>query len=218
MARILFTKKVLAESVSSLEKMGIAIDYQPVISTCTVNQNAFSLLNKSLIFTSVNAVEAFFKSDFIVEDNTVYCVGIKTAQALKRHGILPKITSRNAAELADVLKNHKTEDFIHFCGDLALTTLKEEFNGQRIPYRQIVVYKTILLYPKINEKYEALVFFSPSGVRSFAGFNNFEGSKLFAIGETTAAEIKKFSLQEVFTSPENNLEDLVEVIKREFAS
>ncbi len=58
-----------------------------------------------------------------------------------------------------------------------------------------------------------MVFFSPSGVRSFAKFNSLEKLKIFSIGQTTEKELKKFTQNRIFTSKESNLEDLLSVIR-----
>ena len=67
---------------------------------------------------------------------------------------------------------------------------------------------------EIHEKYEAVVFFSPSGVRSFAKFNSLENLKIFSIGQTTEKELRKFTQNKIFTSKESNLEDLLTIIKQ----
>ena len=67
---------------------------------------------------------------------------------------------------------------------------------QNISYRKITVYNTEEINPLINEKYHAAVFFSPSGVRSFAKHNSLENLKLFSIGETTEKELKK--IEDIF--------------------
>ena len=76
-----------------------------------------------------------------------------------------------------------------------------------------MLYNTKILYPEIHEKYEAVFFFSPSGVRSFAKFNSLENLKIFSIGQTTEKELRKFTQNKIFTSKESNLEDLLTIIK-----
>ena len=97
-------------------------------------------------------------------------------------------------------------------GNLALDVLDKTLPLQNISYKKVTVYKTNLLYPKISEKYDAIVFFSPSGVRSFAKFNSLENLKLFSIGQTTEKELRKFTQNKIFTSKESNLEDLIKII------
>ena len=101
---------------------------------------------------------------------------------------------------------------------MALDVLDKTLPLQNISYKKVTVYKTNLLYPKISEKYDAIVFFSPSGVRSFAKFNSLENLKIFSIGQTTEKELKKFTQNRIFTSKESNLEDLLNIIKQKAES
>ena len=121
--------------------------------------------------------------------------------------------------MADFIIDYsQKEKFLHFCGNLALDVLDKTLPLQNISYKKVTVYKTNLLYPKISEKYDAIVFFSPSGVRSFAKFNSLENLKLFSIGQTTEKELKKFTQNRIFTSKESNLEDLLNIIKQKAES
>lgn len=95
---------------------------------------------------------------------------------------------------------------------MALDVLDKALPLQNISYKKIVVYETKLIEPKISGKYEAVSFFSPSGVRSFARFNSFGDMKIFSIGETTESEIKKFTNNPIITSKESNLDDLLKLI------
>ncbi|HMU08036.1 MAG TPA: uroporphyrinogen-III synthase, partial [Kaistella sp.] len=86
---------------------------------------------------------------------------------------------------------------------------------QNIEYRKVVVYETELLYPKVEQQYDAVAFFSPSGVRSFVQHNLLNFSKIFSIGETTTSEIGKFTDKGVFTGKDNDLAALLQLIKVE---
>ncbi|WP_238555422.1 hypothetical protein [Chryseobacterium sp. P1-3] len=58
-------------------------------------------------------------------------------------------------------------------------------------------------------------FFSPSGVRSFAKQNSLENMKLFSIGETTSGELRNYTKGKIFTSEDNNLTSIFELIRKE---
>ena len=77
----------------------------------------------------------------------------------------------------------------------------------------IVIYNTIELNPKIEKNFNVLVFFSPSGVRSFAKNNAFGNCKIYSIGETTSDEVRKYTENEIITSQENSLADVLELMK-----
>lgn len=219
---VLFTKKLNSALVSKNLETEISYNFCEVIKTIPRTLEPFHLGGHSLIFTSISAVDSFFANGFVPNENfrdkdfnKIYAVGLKTKKELRKHGYGTFKVVRNGATLSDfILKNSAYEKFLHFCGNLALDVLDKSLPLQNIFYKKIPVYDTVLLYPKITDNYDAVCFFSPSGVRSFAKFNSFEGKKIFSIGETTTAEIRKFTQEKIFTSERNTLEDLLGILVR----
>lgn len=234
--KILFTKSLDKEKVT--EKLGtvtlsistplninsveVSVDFVDVIQVQTIKTKPFGLNNNSLIFTSVNGVKAFFENGFSANENfaepknynKIYVVGSQTKKELRKHNFGTFKLCKNANELSQfIIENSVNEKFLHFCGDIALDILDEKLPLQNISYKKILVYKTKLLYPKIDEKYQAIVFFSPSGVRSFAKFNSFDNVTIFSIGKTTTSELEKLTDNKIITSTENTLADLLNLIK-----
>ncbi len=219
--RILFTKKIEEELISQYLGNQFSYDYASVITIENKKVTSFSLSGKSLVFSSANAVRSFFENKFCPNENftqrscfnKIYAVGLKTKAELRKHGFGTFKVTKKASELAEFIIEHcSSEQFLHFCGNLSIDVLNRSASLQNIYYKKIVVYETKLLFPKIEEKYDAVVFFSPSGVRSFAKFNSFEDVKIFSMGETTEKELKKFTNQHIFTSKENNATDLLRLI------
>jgi len=218
---ILFTKNIDSKYIS--EKLGnnISVDCIEVIKTRSIPVERFDLKNRSLIFTSSNGVKSFFENrfqpneDFTAKNyNKIYCVGEKTKRELRKNGFGTFKVLKNAETLSQfITENCVHEKFIHFCGNLALNVLDKELPLQNISYKKVTVYETEALNPVIHEKYHAIVFFSPSGVRSFAKNNSLENVILFSIGETTSKEIRKHTKSEIFTSTENTLLNILSVIK-----
>lgn len=217
---ILFTKNLDPKYIS--EKLGndISVECIEVIKTKSIPVKSFDLKNKSLIFTSLNGVKSFFENgfkpneDFTAKNyNKIYCVGEKTKRELRKNGFGTFKVLKNAETLSQfIIENCVHEKFIHFCGNLALDVLDNELPLQNIQYEKITMYETEALNPTIHEKYHAIVFFSPSGVRSFAKNNSLENVILFSIGETTSKELRKYTKSEIFTSHENTLLNLLSVI------
>lgn len=224
--KILITKTGIEEEV--LKKLGAEFiyDFQNFINIENVKTKSFPLKNHSLIFSSVNAVKSFFENGFKPNENfldknfnKIYAVGLKTKKEIRKNGFGTFKVKKNMSELSDfIIENCNKEKFLHFCGDLALDILDRNLPIHNISCKKFILYKTNLLYPKISEKYDAVVFFSPSGVRSFAKFNSLENLKLFSIGKTTEKELKKFTENIIFTSKESNLEDLLNIIKQKAES
>ena len=221
--KILFTKKLNEKQVSEKLGNGFSCDFVEVIKIKYKEVRPFDLENYSLIFTSVNGVDAFFANGFKPDENfmdkhfnKIYCVGKKTKARLRKYGFGVFKLKKNAKELSEfIVENCAKERFIHFCGNLALDILQKKLPLQNIEYRKVVVYETELLYPKVEHQYDAVAFFSPSGVRSFVQHNLLNFSKIFSIGETTTSEIDKFTDKGVFTGKDNDLAALLQLIKVE---
>lgn len=219
---ILFTKNLDSKYLS--EKLGndISAECIEVIKTKSIPVKIFDLKNRSLIFTSLNGVKSFFENGFTPNEdftaknyNKIYCVGEKTKRELRKNGFGTFKSLKNAETLSQfIIENCVHEKFIHFCGNLAIDVLDNELPLQNIQYKKVIVYQTEELNPTIHEKYHAIVFFSPSGVRSFAKNNSLENYLLFSIGETTSKELRKHTKSEIFTSNENTLLNLLWVIRR----
>ena len=151
--------------------------------------------------------------------NKIYTVGIKTKRELRKYGYGTFKVTRHAKELSEfIIDSSSKEKFLHFCGNLALDVLNKTLPLQNISYKKVPVYETQLLYPVVNEEFNVLAFFSPSGVRSFIKHNSLEGKKLFAIGQTTEKELKKHTKNTVWSSEENNFEGLLKLLAKQLTT
>ncbi|WP_417428004.1 uroporphyrinogen-III synthase [Halpernia sp.] len=221
---VLFTKKIDEQLITERLQKNIQPSFTEVLKFKIRTFRPFPLHSNSIIFTSVNGVEAFFQNHFLPKENfaikpynKIYCVGTKTRLKIREFGFGVFKTCKNAKELCEfIIEKAGKEQFIHFCGNLALDILDKKLPLQNINYKKLVCYDTELLYPQISEKYDALVFFSPSGVRSFAKYNSLENCMLFSIGDTTSEEIKNFTNQNIITSKDQNLKSLLELINNKF--
>lgn len=221
--KILFTKNIDQNIISKELGEDILVDCIEVIKTKPIIISPFDLKNYSLIFTSVNGVASFFKNRFKPNENftaknynKIYCVGEKTKRALRKFGFGTFKVLKNADTLSRfIIGNCQHEQFLHFCGNLAINVLDKDLPLQNIKYKKITIYNTEEINPLIPEKYHAAVFFSPSGVRSFARRNSMEGMKIFSIGETTSSELRNYTQERIFTSEENTLTSIFELIRRE---
>lgn len=217
---VLFTKKVDGKVVSEQFGNHFSYDFVDVIAIRHLDVAPFDLRGRALIFTSVNGVRSFFKNGFQINEdftcpgyNRVFAVGPKTKQELRKYGHGTFKVLRHASELSTfIIAHYPKERFLHFCGNLALDVLDRNLPLQNISYRKITVYNTDLLYPQVTRPYDAVVFFSPSGVRSFLKKNEIRGKQLFSIGYTTEKELAKYTDQQIHTSKESHLADLLHVI------
>lgn len=221
--RVLFTKKSIEQEVTKKLNPKIQCDFINVLKIKHIPTVPCSLSNYSLIFTSVNGVQSFFDNNYQPNEdftnqigfNKIYAVGLKTKKELRKNGFGTYKVTKHASELLDFIIEHSAkEKFIHFCGNLALDLLDKKLPLQNIRYKKVVVYETELLYPKVDENHDAICFFSPSGVRSFAKFNSLDNKILFSIGETTEKELKKWTQNKIITSKESSLNDLLRLVNQ----
>lgn len=221
--KILFTKNIDPSVISKELGSDIQADCVEVIKIHPIKVAPFDLKDHSLIFSSANGVRSFFENQFKPNEdftaknyNKIYCVGEKTKKEIRKNGFGTFKVLKNAETLSNfIISKCQHESFVHFCGNLAIDVLDRSLPLQNIKYKKVTVYQTEELYPSVPEKYHAVVFFSPSGVRSFAKHNSLEGMKLFSIGETTSDELRKHTQQEIFTSEGQTLVSILELIKKE---
>ena len=170
----------------------------------------------NLIFTSKNAVKAFLQQ--FDESNfskfQAFCVGEKTKSFLEENGLKVVKMAQNALELGDfIMNNRKNEAFLFLSGNQRRDELPKLLEKNNVQYREILVYKTHLLPKKFNRNFDGLLFFSPSGIRSYLKENNIGQSFAFCIGQTTSTEAKKHTDQIIIANKPTVENVLVQVIK-----
>ncbi len=213
----------------SLRKMaaaaGISIDEVSFIETESILsvevQQEIELASTEIatvVFTSMNAVDAVtIFLDGHQPDWQIYSIGTATARLIKAYFGEERIagTASDAASLAEliVLEAEETgiSEVIFFCGDQRRDELPQILNEHQIEINEIVVYQTLQTSHKIEQEYFGILFFSPSAVNSFFKVNKVAAKTiLFAIGNTTAGEIKRYSANKIITADEPGKENLVE--------
>lgn len=151
------------------------------------------------IFTSQNAVKGFLKHklDFYKEKDQAlecFCVGEKTKLLLEQNGQKVLKTSQNASDLGHFIsKYYKNESFLFFCGNRRINDLPDILLNAKIRFEEIEVYQTDLKPHHFSEPFDGVLFFSPSGVKSFISVNGLGTSTVFCIGDTTAREAAKYA-------------------------
>ncbi len=193
MKNILSTKLLTPDQKTILNDAGIHFqDYEAI----KIHYQEFQLTADFdyYIFTSQNAVRAFInhKSNFYKKkelEKACFCVGSKTKLLLEKNGHKVVKMTQNATELGCfIVKNHKKASFIFFCGNRRYDDLPNILTKDKLHFKEIVVYKTELKPQHFSESFDGLLFFSPSGVKSFTLSNDMGNSAVFCIGDTTAAE------------------------------
>ena len=186
MQTILSTKKLSEKNKVKLENAGFLVVEKNFIKTKSV---AFSIedTNENLIFTSKNAVKSIlpFKKELI--NKNAFCVGSKTKKILEKNGFSVLASAENAETLGNKIKEEFNQlQFTFFCGNIRKETLPNILKENKIELNEIVVYKTKLKPHKISVKIDGILFFSPSGIKSYLLENEIKTEICFCIGNTTA--------------------------------
>ncbi|MDB9976807.1 uroporphyrinogen-III synthase [Flavobacteriaceae bacterium] len=152
--------------------------------------------NGSWIFTSKNAVDAVFSINKNIDKffNKIYCVGENTKSLLLKKG--QKITkmAQNSSILADfILKTAKNEEFIFCRSDIKNEEFSIFFKKKNIKLKELVVYNNIAEPIKYNQVFDAILFYSPSGIKSFMTNNSLNNSYCICIGNTTSKYVNQYS-------------------------
>tara|TARA_Y100000815_G_scaffold275806_1_gene318117 strand:+ start:27647 stop:28300 length:654 start_codon:yes stop_codon:yes gene_type:complete len=162
---------------------------------------------KNAIFTSQNAVRSVEGKNLSFENT--FCVGKKTEALLTKNNKNVIKMSQNASELAHFIqKNYQNEAFWFFSGSKRRDEIPASFKNSKNTLFEVKTYKTTLNSVKFDQKWDGILFFSPSGVSSFTEKNTLGNSTIFCIGETTASEAKKFS-QNIIVANATSVESVI---------
>lgn len=181
---------------------------------------------KNIIFTSQNTVRAFLRS---IEKKSAdagekqkgftpipqiraFCVGEKTRGLLEQSGIRVVESTDYGAELAEILVDkYRKESFLFLCGDKRLAAIPDQFEKYAIPFKEQIVYRNSPNIQVHTSDFHGILFFSPSGIKSFAVKNRLRNSLSFCIGTTTAVEAQKHT-QNIIIANKPTVESVLEKV------
>lgn len=203
--KILVTRELDELSEIFAKKVGLQVVVNPVIriefssDTRELAEQISQADYDAIAFTSQNAVRAFsdilWKEKVKIPQVKFFAIGDTTARHLKLLEVEPLVPKNNdALELADlILKDTNIKTVLFPCAEHHLEDLPEWLRRQKIQVRELICYSTILLKNKIDmDGIEGIVFMSPSAVKSFFSANKeLSPVPCFAIGRTTAEELKR---------------------------
>ncbi len=186
--KLTFSQKELLVSseISLVEYNAILIEFIP-----------FNIPNKikKAIFTSQNAVHSFIQNKALKPQiDEVFCVGEKTKELLVKNGQNVVKNEKNVSILANFIKKtYENELFYFFCGNLKNATLRSSLESSKNEVFEVKTYQNTAKWMHFSQFFDGILFFSPSGVSSFASENSIDSAIAFCIGETTASEAKKYT-------------------------
>lgn len=227
--QILSTKCIDETLVSTASIYNICIDQASFIKTEEIIDAALqqriielSQQNATVVFTSANAVNAVSK--FISTENSwkIFCIGRQTKELIAdifgQQNILG--IADNAGQLAErIMEERYIKKIVFFSGCQRRDELPEKIKKHGIELEELAVYKTIQTPHVISKSYDGILFFSPSGVKSFFSVNRIsDKTQIFVIGATTANEVKLFSQLPIKISEYPVVENLVYLAIKHFSN
>jgi len=221
---VLSTKTLSNSALEILMAAGFEVTCYDAISITFIDFEAPEYIENA-IFSSQNGVDSFFET---TGTNTkikhCFCVGEKTAKKLEALGQNVVKIAQNATELgAFIAKNYKNETFYMICGSRRRDEIPELLKREHIDLFELKTYKTDLNQRHFEQKWDKILFFSPSGVESyFLAHHKKNGASdvieeiataAICIGPTTAATAKKY-MSTVTIAPSTTVESvLAETVK-----
>jgi uroporphyrinogen-III synthase len=233
--KVLSTKKLEPSLIEYAKENGIEIIEQVFISIRPIrNQETFGkilrLINDkklNIALTSANAVDVlnsymYFGDTYYIVDWSIFCLSGKTKEAISNALLLKKnivAEAGNATELARKVIKKGVKEIIFFCSNKRRDELPTALKNANIQVHEIVLYETTETPITVSHDFDAVLFFSPSGVQSFFSANELnEDTVCFAIGRTTATSIATFTQTEIVKSiapdPKEMIEEVIKYFKQ----
>lgn len=197
------------------EKNGLKIDFRPFIQVEGVPAKEFRqtriqiLDHTAVIFTSRTAIDHFFRIAqelrLTVPDSLKYfCISEATAFYLQKYIVYRKrkifYGNGRFADLITVMKKHKDEKFLVPLSDIHKQEIPNLLEKEGYSYTKAILYRTVSadLSDLADIKYDVLVFFSPSGIKSlYQNFPDFEqnSTRIACFGPSTAKAVRDAGLR-----------------------
>lgn len=220
--RILFTTQLSEQKRTFLENGEFLIESEPFIS---IEYKLPGMWRSQLpekadawIFTSKKAVKAVSPIINDLEQPLhIFAVGSKTAEKLEEIGLKVSIPEEyNARSLVAMMHELDLDKVVHFCGNLKAADLGKLL-GKQIDLISVEVYQTKLTNHKMDdfEDFDAVVFMSPSAVKSFSKQNSVSDEmQVFCIGPTTEQAAEDAGMQNCITPGYSTMDSLMESIQQ----
>lgn len=205
---ILFLNQVDNESLSTDD---FRVSCEPLIKTIPLKfeSNQWDK-NIAWVVTSRTAAHLITNKEL---PETVYSIGIKTAQLLPQ-AICPEVATAKA--LAELIIKRKEKEVLFICGEQRREELPQLLKSANIKLTEAIVYRTEILQKKLNlQSVDGLAFMSPSSVKGMTQNGGFNGLPCFAIGTTTAQTLTEHG-QHPIISKESSAESIMQTAKAYF--
>ncbi len=217
------------------EKYAIQVDFFPFIRVEGLKASDFRKQRvdisgrTAVIFTSRHAIDHFFRicnemKIKVSPDMKYFCVTETVAlylqkfiQYRKRKVFFPadgKVTG-----LFNVMNRYKaTEKFLVPCSEQSKDDIPQWLKKNKCDFKKAIIYQTVCNDVKevLANRYDMIVFFSPSGVKSLLenlpGYNQ-ESTAIAAFGKTTSKTVEELGLRLDLKAPMPNAPSMVSALE-----
>jgi uroporphyrinogen-III synthase len=182
-----------------------------IISSPTVelkpNVEEFASDKQNVVFTSAHAARIVAECLKSKPDWKIYCIRKETRLVVEKLYGSDSISgyAENALSLSQNIIADGIKEAIFFCGDQRMDILPDMMKKNGINLKELIVYETRLTPVELKESPDAILFFSPTAVRSFFSVNTLQdNTRIFAMGRTTAAALTNFTSNDIIISQESD--------------
>ncbi len=196
------------------ETTSVKIDFKPFTQIEGISAKEFRQTRvhideyTAVIFNSRTAIDHFFRLAHelrvtIPDTLKYFCNSESTAFYLQKYIVYRKrkIFHANGSvnDMLDIMKKHKEERFLVPLSDIHSQEIPRMLDKGGFKYTPAVLYRTVCsdLHEIKELKYDIMVFFSPSGIRSLMqNFPDFKqnDTKIACFGSTTAQAVREAGL------------------------
>ncbi|PHR61052.1 MAG: hydroxymethylbilane synthase [Robiginitomaculum sp.] len=205
--------KVLSESQLMMVNKDIKIEELDFITTKILPIPPEAVRTDSMIITSQTTVRALLASfpRLNLRFKNIYCVGDKTKALVEERLGRVLYTAPSSKALAIYLcQNMSSRAVTYFCGNLRRGDISKMLGANNIKVTEVPAYETKYSGRKVVGEFSGVMFYSPSGVRSFVKAN--ASDKIaFCIGETTAHEARTY-FKNVVVAKQSTIEHMLKMV------
>lgn len=203
------------------ESANLKIDFRPFtqvegITAKEFRQTRIHILDyTAVLFNSRTAIDHFFRLSqemriTIPESMKYFCISEATAFYLQKYIVYRKrkifYANGTLPDLLDIMKKHKNEKYLLPLSDTHSQEIPRLLDKGGFKYTSAVFYRTVSsdLSDLKDVKYDIIVFFSPSGIKSLLqNFPEFKqnDTKIASFGAKTAQAIREAGLNVDIEAP-----------------
>lgn len=169
-----------------------------------------------VVFTSINSVRSVGQKLSSKPLWSIACLEGATQEGVVDYFGKGNIigTAKDSESLSHlIIQSNNNPKVVFFCGNNRMDNLPQLLRQAGNNLEEIVVYETRSTPVAVEKYYDGILFFSPSAVTAFFSINTImPGTVLFAIGNTTAKSIARYSKNKIMVSGEHTQEAMMNQI------